>query len=78
MTDDRTNERLDQIVNRLGEVYGLVTMLQGQVTALRADVDRLHQHHGQPTPQHYWTIVVGFAVAAAIIAATMFYIGAPR
>lgn len=78
MTDDRTNERLDQVINKLGELSGLVSMLQGQLAALRADVDRLHYPHSQPVSVHYWTVVSGFVIAAIIIAATMFYIGAPR
>lgn len=78
MTDDRTNERLDQVINRLGELSGAVAMLQGQVVALRADVDRLHYKHPETVSPHYWSIIIGFAIAAAIIAATMFYIGVPR
>lgn len=62
-------ERLDQIVRWLAEV-------SGQIASVQVRIDRLE--NSSATSPQYWSIVITFIIAAAIIAATLIFVGAPR
>lgn len=75
MTD---SERLDQIWRTIGELSGQMVGVKAEMTALRNDLERMRQPHSEPISVHYWTVIISFIIAAAIIAALVFVAGVPR
>lgn len=74
--DEHINARLDQIINRMGELTGMVTALQAQVSAMRHEFDTFRsEKHSSITPPQYWLIVWAFLAVAAIIVPILFIIG---